>query len=94
MIYPTTRKKNNVFFKQIHLIELCVQKQTNRQNGIFVNIYIWPAQQYTVKVIVFLPEIFHMGQLLRLSCGTEQFVDFKAITKQIINMPICMIQLL
>lgn len=29
-IYPTTRKKNKVFFKQIHLIELCVQKQTDK----------------------------------------------------------------
>lgn len=73
---------------------MCAKTNKQTKLNICKYIYIWPAQQYTVKVIVFLPEIFHMGQLLRLSCGTEQFVDFKAITKQIINMPICMIQLL
>lgn len=91
----TTRKKNQVFFKQIHLIELCVQKNPHKTDKTdYLWIYKWPVQQYTVKVIVVLPEIFHMGQLLRLSCGTEQFVDFKAIATQIINMPTCMIQLL
>lgn len=91
---PNHKKKESCFFltNTFNWIVPAKKKQTDKTDYLWI--YKWPAQQYTVKVIVVLPEIFHMGQLLRLSCGTEQFVDFKAIATQIINMPTCMIQLL